>query len=162
MKGTPKAFDPIALGEKALENAANPTAQTLTSTAYFITHMIIGESQFYSKALTSETIAAYTPLFKKLETLMSKHFFSYKLDVKLEFLVCSRILGYTSFLEDMIYSEALNSFSPYGDFIIDTYNVTAAWQKKDLKTAEHRNILFILSTLPYIHATKPSLKEMHL
>ena len=56
----------------------------------------------------------------------------------------------------------IHIFSPYGDFIIDTYNVTAAWQKKDLKTAEHRNILFILSTLPYIHATKPSLKEMHL
>ncbi len=158
MKNTPHAFDPIILGEKALESLSETTPQKLRSVAYFITHMIIGESQFYSKPLSAESISRYIPLFKKLEDLIATHFFSYTLDIKLEFLVCSRLLGYSTYLEKMIYSEALNSMSPYGDFIVDTYNVNEKTQKKDIKSAEHRNILFILSTLPYIHAPKPSSK----
>ena len=158
MKNQNNAFDPGTLCEKAFDYVTTLSQKQLSSTAYFITHMIIGESRFYSKELSKETIQKYKELFERLENLISTHFFSFKLDIKLEFLVCARILGYTSFLENMIYSEAVNSLSPYGDYIVDTYNVTESWQKKDFNTAEHRNVLFILSTLPYRHAPISNLK----
>jgi hypothetical protein len=50
------------------------------------------------------------------------NYVSLKLDIKLEFLVCCRIVGYTSFLGSIIESECVVSTGNEG-FLIDLYNI---------------------------------------
>lgn len=154
MKNDEKAFDRLTLGKKALLSGPKPTYETLTRTAYFITHMIIGDSLYYSRELPCEVLAVYEELLRGVEDLIRKHYFSYKLDVKLEFLVCARILGYSSFLEEIIHSECLESISPNGEYMVDVHNRYQHKHPKGLKKSEHRNILFIMSTLPYPHPSR--------
>src|SRR3989344_1780257 len=149
MKETNGLFDVRALGMGALKFTKHPSYEFLHQRAYIITHMIIGESQFYTRSIPVDVIKQYVALLKELEKRIAQYYCTYKLDIKLEFLVCARILNYTSYLEDVIYSEALHSFSPTGGYIVDTHNSSSALQRHDVYGSEHRSTLFIMSTTPY-------------
>lgn len=112
---------------------------------YFFTHCIIGESRFYQKLIKTER-DTYIKMFKLCEEIILENYHAVKLDNKLEFLVCGKLLKVKSSLEKAILAEADDSLSNMGNFIIDRFNTL-----KDDKTynnimrSEHRNVLYIMA-----------------
>lgn len=122
--------------------------ESLRSQIYYYTHCIINASEFYSKKITREK-KVYSDMLLKIENLIKKNYKSITLDNKLEFLVCCRILGTKTQLQQQILSEAESSPSLDGDFIVDTHNIHHDnIYKKKFDTSEHRNILYILAFTP--------------
>jgi len=114
---------------------------------YFLTHCIIGESQFYFQKIKKDK-ELYQKILKILETFVISNYLDLSLDSKLEFLVCCRLVGHETFLKKMIEEEAVNSFSEVGNFIIDKWNKNKTRTRgKDFFSSEHRNVLYILSQL---------------
>lgn len=117
---------------------------------YFLTHCIIGASRFYSSTIKKEHLPVYTQMLTSIEKIIKNHFKSISLDNKFEFLVCAKICGYTSAVEKNILSEADQSLSPDGNFLIDTHNSKASPdERNDFVGAEHRNVLYIMSQTPF-------------
>lgn len=138
-------FDPaLFMDLKDRYDTANP--DDLRLLIYLLTHCIIGASNYYAEPVPAEYQATYMDMLKYLESVMSDKLQNLSLDTKLEFLVCCRILEYTTALQQPIYEECANSVSPEGTFIIDTHNVFAERRiKRGFTDSEHRNVLFILS-----------------
>jgi hypothetical protein len=114
---------------------------------YLYTHCIIGESKFYYRALPdTET---YVTMIRQLETLIDEQFEAINLDNKFEFLVCAKLIGISSRLQDRIYDEARQSVSDTGLFLVDRHNSNPQPVNVTLVTSEHRNALFIMSTLGF-------------
>lgn len=111
---------------------------------YYITHMIIGATDFYWHDISQKEKRLYFPLLKRVESLIQNNYFTTKLDVKLEFLVCCRILAYVSPLFALITQEAWVSVHEEG-YIVDMYNTYATVSPKSLELSEHRNVLYIMS-----------------
>lgn len=117
---------------------------------YFYTHCIIGESRFYYRKVKS-SLSVYKKMLERCEQIIAKDFFNVALDNKAEFLVACRLTGYASLLEDQIQSEAEQSLSPIGNFLVDTKNSFSVKGKKNgFMKSEHRNVLYLMSRLPFI------------
>jgi len=112
---------------------------------YFLTHCIIGETQYYFRNIPEKKINEYRKLLLFIENVIEKQYFLIHLDNKLEFLVCCKILGYPSRLTTIIMSEAGNSLSPKGKFIIDRFNGNPQKKHVTLTKSEHRNVLYIMA-----------------
>lgn len=134
---------------KAMQSSEPEKIQLLI---YLYTHCIIGESNFYVWPIRPQYKDIYQQMIEDLEELIGQHFHSINLDNKLEFLVCSRILGYTSKLESKIYNECAQSVSNEGTFLVDTFNNFTQSEKTSFSDSEHRNVLFIMSGSVYRHA----------
>ena len=121
---------------------------------YYVTHCVIGESLFYSRPLPKQHLAVYTAALRKLDAvLMSDAFEDLHLDIKFEVLVCAKMCGIRLASTDNIYQQALQSLSPQGDFIIDTAGAQAQTGYATLSSAEHRNVLFLMSCVEYAPAS---------
>lgn len=119
---------------------------------YFFTHCIIGASMFYSEKIKKEDLGVYTEMLQRIEQVISDHFQQISLDNKFEFLVCARLCGFHSAIEEQILAEASRSLSPDSNFLIDTENSKAAPEERnDFVGSEHRNVLFIMSQTLYQH-----------
>lgn len=116
---------------------------------YLYTHCIIGESLFYKRTMPQVHITIYQEMCARLEKLVENNFESINLDNKCEFLVACKIAGYETALEKRIHTEAAASFSDTGDFIIDKHNKNPQSDNTTLEKSEHRNVLFIMSTLDF-------------
>ena len=85
-------------------------------------------------------------MIQLVEEIISENYFNINLDLKLEFLVCTRILNYQTKLKEVIRSETENSLSNSGNYLIDVYNsMSFIKNKNDFKSSEHRNILYIMA-----------------
>ncbi len=114
---------------------------------YFLTHCIIGESDFYSKKIIFER-GFYLKIIRNLEKIIRENYFEISLDNKLEFIVCARLLDYESALESIIQEEARKSISGVGVFIVDKFNSSALTPcKKSFPESEHRNVLYLMANL---------------
>jgi hypothetical protein len=113
---------------------------------YLYTHAIIGETNFYVRAIPGQLLSAYSKMLQRLETVIEKHFAGINLDNKLEFLVCCRIAGYDTALFDRIYNECGKSLSNAGTFLVDRHNSQGQQDRTSLSASEHRNVLFIMSS----------------
>ena len=130
---------------------ANPEAIQLL--IYLYTHCIIGDSNFYVRAVNPDRTATYRRMLERLEQLIDQNFTLINLDNKLEFLVCCNIIGYAApTLAARIQHESSLSISDEGTFLIDRHNKFMQSDKKSFIDSEHRNVLFIMSTSPY-HGT---------
>ncbi len=110
---------------------------------YLLTHLIIGESRFYSKKVR---LAPFKAVFSKLEQMISDNYFDISLDNKIEFLVCGQICGYESKKRGLIEQEAKKSVSWAGNFLVDSSSPNCGSRTVDcLRIAEHRNVLYIMS-----------------
>lgn len=117
---------------------------------YFFTHCIIGASKFYSTKIKDSDLATYIKMLHCIEKTIKDHYETISLDNKCEFLVCAKICGYKSTLENDILAEADCSLSPDGNFLIDTLNTKASPdERNDFVGSEHRNVLYAMSQLPY-------------
>lgn len=115
---------------------------------YLFTHCIIGASNFYQRKIhpnADENYPQYHKMLELLENRIATHFDSISLDNKCEFLVCCKIIGLKSALAEAINDEAQQSLSSDGTFLVDTVNLAARRGKKQFATAEHRNVLYIMS-----------------
>jgi hypothetical protein len=121
---------------------------------YLYTHCIIGESNFYTRLIPASNLGIYIKMLEDLEPLIRDNFDKINLDNKLEFLVCARICGFESHLFTRIYEECSQSVSSEGTFVIDVHNKNAQEDRNGFLSSEHRNVLFIMSTTPYLpHST---------
>lgn len=136
-------FDPALFLEIGATEYDRSNPLHLQLLIYLYTHCIIGESQFYYRALPNNPV--YIRMMEELEVIIGEHFADINLDNKFEFLTCARITGFSSSLESKIYAEAEQSRSPNGTFLIDTHNNNPQTANSDLATSEHRNVLFILA-----------------
>ncbi|MGB4759374.1 MAG: hypothetical protein WBP26_04960 [Candidatus Saccharimonadales bacterium] len=125
------------------------TAENIQLYIYFYTHMIIGDTNFYERAVRDDRLSHYTAMLHDIEQLIQERFDEINLDNKLEFLVCCNICGYETSLRDYIYKECAESVSGNGTFLVDTFNSFQQSNKTSLSDSEHRNVLFIMSTSPY-------------
>ena len=122
---------------------------------YFYTHCIIGESHFYTQAIKSDQKPVYQEILKEVEKSIFNNYFEISLDNKFEFLVCARMLDFRTPLKQMINNEAEYSFSDSGNYLVESFGRDAAiHQKKNLLSAEHRNILFLMANTEWIHSDK--------
>lgn len=113
---------------------------------YFFTHCIIGASRFYTRKIPESGLELYRRMLHSTEEIIQNNFFAISLDNKFEFLVCAKICGYVSGLEEKILAEANQSLSPDGNFLIDTRNAKASPDgRNDFVGAEHRNVLYLMA-----------------
>ncbi len=111
---------------------------------YFFTHCIIAESLFYARPIPPAQQPVYLKMLAVTEQLIESHFGQVKLDNMLEFLVCCRIVGYSSSLENQIMRAAGDALSTDG-YLVEPLSTSPA----TLANAEHRNVLFLLTQRPY-------------
>lgn len=116
---------------------------------YFYTHCIIGASNFYTKAVSADSLSVYQRMVVDLDRVVAREFEQVNLDNKFELLVCGRIVGSPLSITEQVYDEASRSLSNEGTFTIDTHNSHKQSNKTSLTDSEHRNVLFILSDAPY-------------
>jgi hypothetical protein len=116
---------------------------------YLYTHCIIGESNFYARDIPEQKLPIYQKMLARLDKAVDTHFDQMSLDTKLEFLVCTRLCGYSAASEQRILDECTASMSPSGTFVVDTHNAFASIDtKKSFEASEHRNVLFIMACTP--------------
>lgn len=116
---------------------------------YLYTHCIIAESLFYFRHIPPAKLDLYQKMLKDLETVIAANFDAINLDNKFEFLVCASICDYQSSLKEQVHAEAARSLSDTGIFVVDRHNSHQQQGKSDLTGSEHRNVLFIMSALPF-------------
>lgn len=136
-------FDPTIITSIAKRSLHSKKENDLL--VYMLTHAIIGESIFYSKKIESKKLPMYIDMIKILEDVISKAFFNISLDNKFEFLVCCKICNYKSSLSDVILSEAENSLSSVGNYLVDCHNTSIEENKRSFSVSEHRNVLFLMA-----------------
>lgn len=119
---------------------------------YLYTHCIIGETNFYQQPVGPARAVTYRKMLDRIDEIIKEHFDDINLDNKLEYLVCCRIMGYETSLSERVYDECSASLSPDGTFLIDTLNTAGQVTKTSFADSEHRNVLFIMSTLPFKNA----------
>lgn len=111
---------------------------------YLLTHCIIGESKFYTKAI-KKNLKVYKQMMRRLEQLLKANYKKISLDIKLEMLMCANLCGYSCKLKNKILNEAQQSLSKDGDFLVDTLNSHKKRSAKKISGAEHRNILYLMA-----------------
>lgn len=112
---------------------------------YLYTHCIIGESLFYKRNIPDDKKPVYLKMCRELETILQSNFVDINLDNKFEILVCFKICEFKSEIEQKIIQEAEKSWSPDGDYVIDTLNNNKQTDNVNLEKSEHRNVLAIIS-----------------
>lgn len=111
---------------------------------YFLSHLVIGETNFYTKNGVTDQLVC-REIVKKLEEIIRKRYFKVSLDMKFEFLICCQVVGYESDLIKVIEGEAERSISPIGNFLVDTHNAWVHGFGNKFTRAEHRNVLYLMA-----------------
>ena len=114
---------------------------------YLYTHCIIGASNFYQMPVQHPV---YLTMLSLIEQRIAAHFDHINLDNKFEFLVCCKLASFETTLEEAIHEEAAQSLSPHGTFLVDTINQAAQKNKVSFAASEHRNVLYIMGSVPYL------------
>lgn len=156
----PRQRDVFALlARKALHFSGDP-AQLV----YLATHIIICDTAFYHRPITSANLPIYRPLLTKCAKLINQNPTTIPLDTKLEFLVCCKLINATknpsaNAIKDRpaTWPQAPTGFLPLAQkikiecqtslqkspFLLDPRRP----DENDLSSSEHRNTLYILSGL---------------
>ena len=114
---------------------------------YLLTHAVIGASNFYFRSTKG---VVYKQMMKLTEELIFRNYFDITLDNKVEFLVCTALCNMDTLLRKLIENEAEQSLAKVGNFIVDSINNSSDWKiKYKMSPAEHRNVLYIMSQLPF-------------
>jgi hypothetical protein len=110
---------------------------------YLLTHIIIGETLFYSRAVPDAHHDYYKDILSTLNTLANQHWESLTIDSKLEIALCSILLSQAnSPIITKAIQEADSNFDSNLGFIVDPKKP----HKNNLEWAEHRNVLYLMVT----------------
>ena len=105
---------------------------------YTLTHYIIWLTGFYNHTIINKE--NYHNILQYLEDYITTNYWEISLDCKYEFLLCCKLLNYSSYLYNIIYAQSKKSLSTIDAYITDR-------DTKPLDTmaeAEHRNTLFLM------------------
>jgi hypothetical protein len=123
----------------------NQSPKELELWIYFLTHLIIGDTLFYTSTLPKENQQLYTHMMELIEEKISTNFHFVHLDCKVEYLVCCELSGYESSLVSEIGKELTNSLADDGHYVIDKINHYPQKTRATFDTSEHRNVLAIIA-----------------
>lgn len=140
-KGHNLSIDPLVFLQITHENLKQKV-EDMDKKVYLLTHVLIGESQMYLQNLSSSEI--YLQIIKELEKDLHENFSYATLDMKLEFLVCCKLCGYSSILEKIIIKQAETSLAIVGNFIVDK-GFLENRLSENLNASEHRNTLYLMA-----------------
>lgn len=127
------------LAQKSLDYDGEPILL-----AYLYTHIIICATDFYYHEIAPENLEIMHKILDKTEAIIEENYDEITMDLKLEFLVCAKLLNESKEeLREKINKECdeILEKSPY---------ITDDRKPKRLNTidgAEHRNVLYIMSGL---------------
>lgn len=135
----------LGLDDLVLDNTS--ADEKLRLKMYVMSHIIICASNFYAHKVKDNSSRKILEIF---EHELRNNYFQATLDQKLEFLVCGRLCEFYSDLKPLILNEAEYSLSSHGNYLIDTYtNAKNTPSSNDrLDKAEHRNVLYLMSSSP--------------
>lgn len=120
--------------EKALAGEQN------IMSIYLYTHILLCESMFYTRKDIGH-LRQYQQAMENMDDIIERNYDGVSLDMKFEFLVCAKMLGYESRLRERIGAEA----EANKDGFVHDLRVGAS--RNTLDGAEHRNVLYIMSGL---------------
>ena len=119
---------------------------------YFVTHIIIGLSEFYNVGVND---LRCNTLLKVAERTIYKSWANISLDNKYEFLVAAALCGYNSRLFGPILQDSNKYFSRIGNYLIDPMSSEHyAYSKDNIFKSEHRNVLYLMASLQFAARTK--------
>ena len=144
----PRKIDVVKeLGEWATTLDVNNDNYTLL--AYLYTHIILCESNFYTKKLSdSDNLALMKRLLDKCAEIITKNIDNISLDVCVEFLVCSNMLGanYRDLRKEI--AEVCRQYRKNSPYLINYRRDSGPNSYfHTLNGAEHINVLYIMSGL---------------
>ncbi|MEF3691955.1 MAG: DUF3541 domain-containing protein [Candidatus Moraniibacteriota bacterium] len=117
--------------------------EEIRNKVYLLTHLIIGASGFYAKSI-KEDREVFLEILKIAEKIVKKNYFNLTLDVKLELIVCGRMLKVDVEIEKMIKEEANQSLSDINNFLVDKFNSGKKVSPISFLGSEHRNVLYLM------------------
>jgi hypothetical protein len=117
------------------------TAGQSQEMVYFVTHIILCSTSFYTQSVPSQYAEKFRAMLEKCEDYILENYATTSLDIKLEYLVCVKLVDTNMALEDAVREECEDCMSPEG-YLLD-------WRRparlNSLEGAEHRNVLFVMS-----------------
>lgn len=128
----------IDVYQEMLEKSLSSTQDMMK--IYLYTHIMLCESRFYHEEINKH-VDLYRQAMKSCDKIISDSFDEVSLDMKFEFLVCSRMNDYMPSTREKIRYEALENKD---GFIKDPRKAECL---NTLNGAEHRNVLYIMSGL---------------
>lgn len=116
-------------------------SKNLALVSYYVTHCIINESLFYTRAIDEKKRSHYQNILRETEKLLVGNYDQLTLDSKFELIVAAKLCGYELAEELVILQEGVAVLGQE-NYIIDPLKP----DKTDLADSEHRNVLFIMAT----------------
>ena len=132
--------------EREVANKKENDIELVRNSLYFITHLIIGESRFYKRDIIKNR-DVYQKLLLIAEKIIGDNYLKLSLDIKMELLVCAKLVKAKSSLENIINQEAEMSLSEINNFLVDRMNGRCDLSPKGFLGSEHRNVLYIMANL---------------
>ena len=132
----PRSIDVVSKLCKHIEHVDSPAA------IYLITHIIICDTNFYARKIGEQHQESFNALLAQCEKHISDNFDEISLDIKLEFLVCSKMTSFETSLIDKIREECALNMS--GGYLQDPRRDE---RLNTLNGAEHRNSLLVMSEI---------------
>ena len=112
---------------------------------YAYTHIILCMSDYYVRAIPADWQTLSAKMLTKCEQLITAHYDTISLDVKLEFLVCAKMVNFATNLRAQIEQEC-DAILEQHAYLIDERRPA---KYNTLTGAEHRNVLYMISGLDY-------------
>lgn len=122
---------------------------------YFITHLIIAESCFYTQDLTDTAKELLLEPFNQMEKSIGNMPEEFSIDGCCEYIVCARILGKEPQHASTVYTYAVKNISSIGNYVIEPASINANTLMETFESAEHRNAVFLGAFLPNQMQLKP-------
>ncbi len=110
---------------------------------YLYTHIIICATNFYYRSIPVDSCPSLKEILKKSEAIISEHYDKISLDIKLEFLVCAKLLRVKTKLKPRITADC-QKILDNNDYLIDPKKAS---RFNTINGAEHRNALLIMSDI---------------
>ncbi len=133
---------------KVINNFDPQNDQELRLKIYYLTHCVIAASLFYTRDLNTKEKKTYRKFVEELEGIIRENYFEVTLDNKFEFLVSAKLCDYQTELRKVIKSEAENSLSDFGNYLIDQLEETEKLYGNNIVSSEHRNVLYLMAMFP--------------
>lgn len=138
----------FSLVQYYIKENSSLTREKITQLMYILTHCIIGQSEFYNKPITNKK--NFGNFILLLENTIEDYFFDLGLDIKLEFLMCCKLLNHKTHIKNLILNQAHQSISYHGNYLEDKIRSSHTKSLADRMTlSEHSSVLYIMATTPY-------------
>jgi hypothetical protein len=134
-------FDPAVFLELVETENIFKDKNTAALKVYLLTHCIIGESAFYARNIERHK-KSYEKIFLKLEKIIEENYTDVSLDNKVEFLVCAKLCGKSSFMEEKILEDTEESFNVEGNYFTENGKIKSG---DSFRSGEHRSVLALLA-----------------